>query len=224
MALAFAGITALVAYLIGSINSSVIISKLIYKKDIREEGSGNAGATNMLRTHGKLMGVLTLVIDTLKGVICVALAMFISGFITASIPAEETYLIPSYKLIGGLFAVIGHNFPVFFGFKGGKGVATSLGVILTLNWQVGVIVLVLAVLIMAVTRYVSLGSILAAVIYIAVDVSYMIFADRSIFLPELLFGFIMAALLIYRHRANIERLKNGTESKLGQKKKEDKAN
>lgn len=221
MTLTFAFITALTAYLIGSINTSVIISKLIFKKDIREEGSGNAGATNMLRTHGKGMGVITLLLDAFKGVLCVLLANFIGRMMTVEAnQALLTYLVPSFKFIGGLFAVIGHNFPVYFGFKGGKGVATSLGVMLMLNWKVGLIVLAFALVIMIVTRYVSLGSILAAVLYIAVDVSYMAFSEQRLFWPELLFTVLMAALLIFRHRSNIARLKNGTENKLGKKKEE----
>ena len=218
-----AAVTALLAYFIGSINSSVILSKVFFKKDIREEGSGNAGATNMLRTHGKGFALITLAFDILKGVVAVWLAKLIGNVISGETDMFVTnYIIPSFKFIGGFFVVIGHNYPIFFSFKGGKGVATSLGVLLTLNYQVGLIVLIFALIIMILTRYVSLGSILSGIIFIAVDISYMWFKEGEIFLPELLFTMLMAALLIYRHKANIVRLKNGTENKLGKKKEESK--
>ena len=173
----------------------------------------------MLRTHGKGFALITLAFDILKGVVGVWLGGVIAKAISGiTDPFITNYIIPSFPFIGGFFAVIGHNYPIFFSFRGGKGVATSLGVILTLNYQVGLIVLIFALIIMAVTRYVSLGSILAGVIYIAVDFTYMWFKKGEIFLPELLFGILMALLLIYRHKANIERLKNGTENKLGKKK------
>ena len=130
------------AYLIGSINSSILISRIVSGKDIRESGSGNAGATNMLRTMGKKYAVITLVIDILKGVAAVLAARLTAGI---GMPEYAAY-------VAGVCVVLGHNFPVFFGFKGGKGVATSLGVVLVLDWQVGVIVLVTALLIMALSR------------------------------------------------------------------------
>ena len=127
-----------VAYLIGSINSSILISKAVMGKDIRESGSGNAGATNMLRTMGKKYAIITLVIDILKGVISLLLAKLAINF--------GAYEVSMY--VAGVAAVVGHNFPVFFGFKGGKGVATSLGVILLLDWKIGLITLVIALAIM----------------------------------------------------------------------------
>ena len=217
-----AAVTALLAYFTGSINSSVILSRIFFKDDIRNHGSGNAGTTNMLRTHGKGFALITLAFDILKGVV----GVWLGGVIAKSISGIDdtfitNYIIPSFPFIGGFFAVIGHNYPIFFSFRGGKGVATSLGVILTLNHQIGLIVLIFALIIMAVTRYVSLGSILAGVIYIAVDFTYM-WLKGEIFIPELMFGILMAILLIYRHKANIERLKNGTENKLGKKKEANK--
>lgn len=236
-----AGVTAVIAYLLGSVNSSIIISKMISGKDIRTEGSGNAGATNMLRTHGKKAGVLTLLCDMLKGVIAVLLARLVVWFIitfglspkdyleTAGMVAptvfgnnvstfEARYLLGYIPYIAALFAVIGHNFPIFFGFKGGKGVATSGAVILMLDWKVGLIVLVFALAVMAVTRYVSLGSVLSAVAYPIALAAFML-GKGSFDFGQLLFAVIISALLIYRHRANIARLRNGTESKLGEKKK-----
>jgi len=225
-------IACLIPYLIGSVNFSILISRF-KGEDIRNSGSGNAGATNMLRTYGKLLAIITLICDVLKGVAGIlfgtALAYFAANVI---VPASGTNTGISvsqtvydavqntmhlYPLLGGLFVILGHNFPVFFKFKGGKGVATSLGVILTLNWQVGLIVAAFALIIMATTKYVSLGSVMAAVIYIAVDLSFMIFTENfSIY--RLIFDLLISALLIFRHRANIKRLLNGTENKLGKKK------
>lgn len=226
-------ITAVVAYLIGSVNSAVILSTLVYGKDVREEGSGNPGATNMLRTHGKIAALITLIGDVLKGIIAILLSLLIvflctrfakeAGGESVSIFGqiiEKEQIGAIYQLmtfVAGFFAVVGHDFPIFFKFKGGKGVATGLGVMMFLNWQVGLIVLAVSLIIMAVTRYVSVGSIAAALLYIVVDTAYMIFTNHFT-AAELIFVVCMALLLIWRHKANIVRLKNGTENKLGQKK------
>ena len=124
--------------------------------------------------------------------------------------------LPYYNLLAGLGAVLGHNFPLYFKFRGGKGVATSLGVMIALNWQIALIALIFALAIMAITRYVSLGSVMAAIIYVAVSLSYMLFASNFT-IPRLLFDIIFAGLLIFRHRSNIKRLLTGTEHKLGEK-------
>ena len=204
-------VSAIIGYLLGSISSAVILSKLVSGKDIRDEGSGNAGATNMLRTHGKKMGVLTLLFDALKGVLAILAGRFLGNFI------DNEFFVKMLPLIAGFFVILGHNFPVFFGFRGGKGVATSLGVILTLNYKVALFVAVIAILIMAVTRYVSLGSVLAGILYVIFDLAYMYFTD-TFYYPELIFAVLVGLLVIIRHHENIKRLKNGTERKLGQKK------
>ena len=201
--------TGIIAYLIGSINSSILISKAVTGKDIRESGSGNAGATNMLRTMGKKYAIITLVIDILKGVVALLLAKFAMSF--------GAYDVSMY--IAGVAVVVGHNFPVFFGFKGGKGVATSLGVILLLDWKIGLITLAIAIVIMAISKYVSLGSIMAAVVFMILQIAVMIIND-SFDVTRLVCVLILGGLLIIRHRANIVRLLNGTENKLGSKKKE----
>lgn len=197
-----------VAYLIGSINSSILISKAVMGKDIRESGSGNAGATNMLRTMGKKYAIITLVIDILKGVVSLLLAKLAINF--------GAYEVSMY--VAGVTAVVGHNFPVFFGFKGGKGVATSLGVILLLDWKIGLITLVIALAIMAISKYVSLGSVMAALVFVIIQIVVMIATD-SFDITRLVCVVILGGLLIIRHRANIKRLLNGTENKLGSKKK-----
>lgn len=210
MALLYTIVLGVIAYLIGSINSSILISKIVTGKDIRKSGSGNAGATNMLRTMGKKYAVITLVIDILKGVIALLLAKLAMNM--------GAYDIAPY--IAGVLVVLGHNFPIFFGFRGGKGVATSLGVVLMLDWKIGVIVLVIALLIMAISKYVSLGSITAAVVFIILQIAVMVIS-KDFNIVRLICVIILGGLLIVRHRANIVRLIQGTENKLGAKKKED---
>lgn len=196
-------ISAVAAYLIGSINSSILISRIVSGKDIRESGSGNAGATNMLRTMGKKYAVITLIIDILKGVFAVLIAKL----------AAKYGGIEWGTYAAGALVCIGHCYPVFFGFKGGKGVATGLGVLLMWDWQTGLIVLAIAILLMALTRYVSLGSITAAVIFAVIEIIKL---KGSI--SESICVVVVAALLVWKHRANIDRLIHGKENKLGAKK------
>ncbi len=202
------------SYFIGSVSSAVIISKLMSGKDIREEGSGNAGATNMLRVHGKGAGALTLVCDILKGVIAILLSMLFDMWLKSAAP--DSIFIGNLAYIAGFFAVIGHDFPIFFKFRGGKGVATSLGVVLMLNWKIGLIVLALALIIMIVSRYVSLGSITAAVSYPILVIGFMVGSEKwNVF--YILSAVLMALVLILKHHANISRLLKGEENKLFKK-------
>lgn len=199
-------IASIIAYLIGSISFSVIFSKKIGGFDVREKGSKNAGSTNVLRTVGKKAAALTLICDVLKGVIAILIAYVIS-IIWKETDAEIL------KYLAGFFVVLGHTFPVFFGFRGGKGVATSLGVLLTLNWKIGLICLIFALIIMAFTKIVSIGSILAAVLYPILTV----FMSGTKFLCVII-SLLIAGLVVFNHRENIKRLKNGTENKLSFKK------
>ena len=205
-------IIAIIAYAIGSINFSVIISKKMAGFDIRDKGSGNAGSTNMLRSIGKKAAILTLICDVLKGVVAVLIAV-IAGKIVKNV--DQAMLVQ----IAGILVVIGHTFPIFFEFKGGKGVATSLGVLLMINWKIGLICLVFALVIMALGRIVSLGSVGAAilcpVLTLFVHSNYIVEASG---IKYLVFGLILAAIVIFNHRANIQRIANGTESKLSFKK------
>lgn len=204
-------IVGIVAYLIGSISFSVIISKKMAGFDVREKGSGNAGATNMLRSVGKKAAILTLLGDALKGVVAILFAIIV-GAIAKS--ADKSLLVQ----IAGILVVVGHTFPIFFGFKGGKGVATSLGVLLMTNWKIGLICLVFALVLMAVTRMVSLGSIGAAVLFpvlvLFIHTNFTISEGSSYFV----YSVILAAIVIFNHRANIQRILNGTENKLSFKK------
>ena len=153
-------VIAVVAYLIGSISFSIIFTKKFAGFDVREKGSGNAGSTNVLRTAGKIPALLTLICDTLKGVVAVAIGLLIGEMVKADANTRAILV-----EIAGTFVIIGHTFPIFFGFKGGKGVATALGVLLITNWRIGLICLVFALIIMAVFKMVSLGSIAAAILF-----------------------------------------------------------
>lgn len=220
---------ALAAYLTGSINTSVILSKSIYGEDVRESGSGNAGATNMLRTYGVGIAVLTLICDVLKGALLVLLANWLDIFFTSYFKGyplsdfESMYLFNNLKYIAGAFVVLGHDFPLWFGFRGGKGVATSLGVILALNWKIGLIVLSIALLIMIFSRYVSLGSVVGAIVYPFIVLTYILAGGEKLSKNTvyLIMAFFLALLLIIKHHANIKRLKDGSESKLFAKKSQD---
>ena len=202
---------AVIAYAIGSINFSVILSKKIAGFDLREKGSGNAGATNMLRSVGKGAAALTLILDVLKGLVAILIAKYIVGNLADS---ANTAILAQ---LAGFFVVLGHTFPMFFGFKGGKGVATSLGVLLLVNPLIGGICLVFALAVMALTRMVSLGSIMAAVLFpvltIFIDGNYIADGYNYVF-----FGIAMAAFVIFNHRSNLKRIYNGTENRLSFKK------
>ncbi len=195
----------IIAYLIGSISFSVIISKKMAGFDVREKGSKNAGSTNVLRTVGKKAAVITLLCDVLKGVVAVLIAYIVGKFVDN---VDRAILVQ----VAALCVVIGHTFPIFFKFKGGKGVATSLGIVLLLNWQIGLICLVFALVLMILTRMVSLGSISAAILFpvltIFITENYLVEGNYIIF------GILLAAFVVYNHRANVKRILTGTENKL----------
>ena len=200
-------IMALIAYAIGSISSSVIVTKKLAGFDVREKGSGNAGSTNVLRTAGKKAALITLVCDILKGVVAVLIAKIL-GLIFAN--SNQALLVE----IAGLAVVVGHTFPVFFGFKGGKGVATSLGILLIVNLKIGLICLIFALALMILTRWVSLGSISAAVLFavLAIFIHDGYIVEYS--LSFVIFAILLAAFVIYNHRSNVVRIMNGTENRL----------
>ena len=197
---------ALVAYLIGSVNFSVIISKKLAGFDVRERGSGNAGTTNMLRSVGKGPAALTLILDIAKGLVAILIA-FVIGKISSE--ANAAILVQ----LAGFFVVLGHTFPVFFGFKGGKGVATSLGVLLFINPLIGLICLVFALAVMAFTRMVSLGSIMAAILFpvLTIFIKDGYIAEGYTYI---IFGIAMAAIVIFNHRSNLKRIYTGQENRL----------
>lgn len=201
-------IVAIIAYLIGSVNFSILISKKMAGFDVREKGSGNAGTTNMLRSVGKKAAVITLLCDILKGVVSIGIAL-IAGNIVKNV--DKAVLVQ----IAGILVVVGHTFPIFFEFKGGKGVATSLGVIMMINWKIGLICLVFALVIMAFSRMVSMGSVGAAILFpvltLFINTNFIVEASG---MKYFIFSVILAAMVIFNHRANIKRIANGTENKL----------
>lgn len=205
---------AIVAYLIGSVNFSIIFSKKFAGFDVREKGSGNAGTTNMLRSAGKGLAALTLICDILKGVVSILLAYFIGRISYDSFPEIVVQ-------VAGIFTVLGHTFPIYFGFRGGKGVATSLGILLLINWQIGLICLVFALLIMLLTRTVSIGSIMAALLF-PVLTMFMAADEASHYIVKdgnyVVFGIIMALIVIFNHRSNLVRIMKGEENKVSFKK------
>lgn len=191
----------MIAYLLGSINTSIIVSKIMIGDDIRNHGSGNAGATNTLRTVGKKGALLVVAGDILKTVAAILCGRFILDFS------------PNATYIAGLGTVLGHNFPLYFRFKGGKGIIVSTVAMLFADPLIGVIVTVLALGIMAISRYVSLGSVLGAVIFAILSIIFKI--DNPDFV---VFALLLALLAIYMHKSNIARLISGTENKLNFKK------
>lgn len=207
-------IVAIISYLIGSIMFSVIFTNKIAGFDVRTRGSGNAGSTNVLRTAGKKVAIITLICDILKGVVAVLIGYIVGKLTKASVETSQMII-----LTAGVMVVLGHTFPILFKFKGGKGVATSLGVLLMINWKIGLICLVFALLIMAVSRMVSLGSISAAILFpvlcIFINENYLIKANHF---GYVLFGIILCLLVVFNHRSNLKRMINGKENKLSFKK------
>lgn len=187
-------------YLIGSLNFAIIYSKL-KKDDIRNHGSGNAGATNVLRTYGKLPAAIVFLLDISKGVIAILLVRSVfDGMI--------------FDCAAALGAVLGHNFPVYYKFAGGKGVSTSLAVLLTLHYPTALVAMATFIVVVLISKIVSLSSILASVF--AMIFAFIVF-KIDVFS---VFCLIIGVLCIFRHRSNIKRLIEGTENKLGQKRKD----
>ena len=189
----------LFAYLVGSIPFGYIIAMLVKKTDIRKYGSGNIGATNVLRVMGWRTALPVFVLDLAKGVVAILLARAVSD-------------LPAVYLGAGFLAMVGHSFPVYLKFKGGKAMATSIGVLLALSGWVTLIVIACFLLIVYFTRYVSLGSMTAMVL------TPLLFLILNFELPYIIFGIGAAILVVARHHENINRLLKGTESKLGKKK------
>jgi glycerol-3-phosphate acyltransferase PlsY len=198
MTIALVVITAVVGYLLGSLNTSLLVGR-VYGVDVRQHGSGNAGTTNTLRVLGKSAALLVLAGDILKGVISCLAGFYLTGGDSGVIAA-------------GTAAIIGHNWPLYFGFKGGKGVLTSAAVIFMMDWRIGLIVLGIFALVVAITRYVSLGSVVGAALFPVIAV---LLGKEPVFS---IFAAVIALMIILRHRSNIDRLLKGTESKLGAKK------
>jgi acyl phosphate:glycerol-3-phosphate acyltransferase len=188
-----------ISYLIGAISFSIIFTKRIKKVDIREYGSGNAGATNTMRVLGKGPAIAVLLLDVLKGVAAILIA-------------EAFHLSEWGIVLSGFFAIVGHVWPIYYRFKGGKGVATTIGVFMMISFLPTLIAGIVTILVIAITRYVSLGSLI--LILVTPILAYFFHAPPSFTIV----GLILFLISAYKHRENIRRLLKGTENKLGAKK------
>ncbi len=187
----------ILAYLLGSIPSALWVGKLFYKTDIRTKGSGNLGATNTFRTLGAKAGIAVTILDILKGTAATIIPLYIDT--------------PVHPLVFGVIAVIGHMYPIFANFKGGKAVATSGGILLGYQWPLFLLAAAVLLITLKITKMVSLSSIILAVVAVIYTVIYTFYSEDYPFLIVIL---ILASFIIYRHRANIERIKAGTEPKI----------
>jgi glycerol-3-phosphate acyltransferase PlsY len=194
----------LAAYLLGAVPNAVWIGKVFYGTDVRDHGSGNAGATNTFRVLGKKAGSIVLVLDILKGLAAASLVLLIR----AEVPADSFRYV-NLQLLFGFAAVIGHLFPVFAQFRGGKGIATLFGMIIGIHYPSALLCLGLFTLVLLITRYVSLGSILAAISF-PIGLVYVFHEETRLFIA---FAITAAIMVVLTHRKNISKLLNGTENK-----------
>lgn len=192
-------VTIIIGYLLGSFASSYFLGKIFRNTDVRNHGSGNAGATNALRVFGVKLAAATFALDILKGVIAVIIGSHLLG--------------KDGAMLGGVCAVIGHNWPIFLGFKGGKGVATTVAVILGVEPLVGIIAILIGLIIIFKTKYVSLGSVCGMALLPIIGLIVIRPFDWKL----LVFTLFLSLMSIYRHRGNIKRLLSGSESKIGEK-------
>lgn len=214
-------IVAFASYLLGSVPFGYILVKLFLKTDVRSQGSGNIGATNVARTGKKGLAIATLFLDALKGYVAVMCALAYAAWRTRDIMVkaapgfDRAELYFAAGAIAALFAILGHMFPVWLRFKGGKGVATGMGVFLALAPKAVGLVLIVFIILFALTRYVSLGSIVASALF---PVAFYYLHPKYSTAATMVLISGVSALIIWKHRENIARLIAGTESKLGAKK------
>lgn len=190
----------IIAYILGNISGGMIFGKLLFNKDIRDYGSKNAGTTNALRVFGIKAGALTFIVDLLKSILACFIGMKLLGL--------------NGVLLAGIFVVLGHNWPVFLNFKGGKGIASSFGFIIFLDYKIAIVAIIIFITIVILTKYISLGSMLTTTLVL--PISYIFFGYRNIYV--LLTFLFLASLSIFRHKSNIIRLVNGNENKINFKK------
>lgn len=193
----------LISYLLGNFQTSYLLGKIFMKSDIREFGSGNAGTTNALRVYGVKFAIATLVLDAVKGAIAVIIGVYFLGEMGG--------------YLAGVSVVLGHNWPVFLKFKGGKGIATTIGVALAISPLVAIICVIIGISIIAKTRYVSLATMSAIVIWPVISYIMMLLNKEQMNYRFLIFASILALIAIYKHKTNIKRLLKGEESKFGSK-------
>ena len=208
-------ISAVLSYLLGSFNSSILVVRLLKHQDIREYGSHNAGLTNTLRCFGKGCAALTLVGDLAKGIVAVLLSKGICELLGTGLTAQNDVHFIGY--IAGIFAILGHVFPIYYHFKGGKGVLVGVSVFLGIDWKVFLCLIVIFAVVLAISKYVSLGSIIAAACCPVVTFLFQFWqrGDLPMWYLWLNTGLaaLMGAWVIYMHRTNIQRLKAGNENK-----------
>ena len=191
-------LVSIIAYLTGNIATAYLVSRAFGKIDIREHGSGNSGSTNVFRILGAKPAVIVFLGDVLKGTAAVLIGRYLGG---------------SYgEILAGIFVVAGHNWPIFLGGKGGKGIATTIGLMLPIDPLMVVLILIVGIIVIITTRYASLASIVGVTIYPIA----MIITQKP--LEYIIFSLVLSSVAIFKHRSNIERLLKGTESKFGQKK------
>lgn len=189
---------AVASYLLGNISTGLLVSKAFGVRDIRKHGSGASGSTNVLRTLGWLPSVLTLAGDCLKGYLACMFGRWLAGDLG--------------MLLGGLCAILGHDFPVFLGFKGGKGIATSLGLILAIDPWLALALLVVEILVVAVTRYMSVASVVTTFAFPVLCA--ILYTERENYPLFIVFACLASALSLFCHRGNIRRLLHGEENRL----------
>ena len=208
-------ISAVLSYLLGSFNSSILVVRLLKHQDIREFGSHNAGLTNTLRCFSKGCAALTLVGDLAKGIVAVLLSKGICELLGTGLTAQNDVHFIGY--IAGIFAILGHVFPIYYHFKGGKGVLVGVSVFLGIDWKVFLCLIVIFAVVLAISKYVSLGSIIAAACCPVVTFLFQFWqrGDLPMWYLWLNTGLaaLMGAWVIYMHRTNIQRLKAGNENK-----------
>lgn len=199
-----------ISYLLGSLASSVWMGQFFYGKDLRDYGSGNAGSTNAFRVFGPKVGIPVMAIDIAKGFGAASIGTWLHRHQGVYVGTDDLLIM---ELIFGLSAVVGHVFPIFAGFRGGKGINTLLGMMFVIHWQASLFCLVMFIIVLQLSRYVSLGSILAALTF-----PVFLLAMHYIFLRSqerilIVFGFVMFLLVVITHQKNIRRLLKGEESK-----------
>ena len=214
-------VSVIISYLLGSCNSSIITVRLLKHEDIREHGSKNAGLTNTLRCYGKIPALITLIGDLAKGIVAVLLSILAFKLIVG----EGNFDNQTVGYIAGISAILGHIFPIYYGFKGGKGVLVACSILIVIDPLTFAIIIPFFAVVLIISKYVSVASISSAVFYPILTFLLHYFVEEvniNLCLIHTALVAVTSVLLIYMHRTNIQRLKNGTENKFFGKKKEDK--
>lgn len=213
-------ISVIISYLLGSCNSSIIVVRLLKHEDIREKGSKNAGLTNTLRCYGKMPALLTLIGDLGKGIVSVLLSILVFRLLVGSGSFDKQ----TVGYISGIAAIAGHIFPIYYGFRGGKGILVSSSILIVIDPLTFAIIIPFFAVVLLISKYVSVASISAALFYPVLTFLLHYFAESeplSTCIVHTVLVAVTSALLIYMHRSNIQRLRNGTENKFFGKKKQE---